>query len=272
MDLAGSLPTGAYRRLIAWPLALAAGGLTALFVLQRWPGSVLLALACGIVVVWLATRVRDSLEARLAAAFTGDPASVLLSLALDIAIGAAIGEFAGQLLDTSLLGTVGAAAGLAGLWSFLVGQVFGGAGLGRALDFLLEGSQSADYAREPILADGEALEREGHVESAIRKYREVAERRPREAEAYLRAARLLAGEGRAREATDLLRLARRRARLTSGADVLIGRQLADLAAGPLGDPAAALAELTLLANRYRRSAAGQEAARAAAQLRATLPA
>ena len=141
----------------------------------------------------------------------------------------------------------------------------------RAVDYLLAGDQSADFARAPILADAAPLERAGQVDAALRKYHEIIAQRPREPDAYLRAAALLHGAGRPAEAAELLRQARRRARLTDTHELAIGRQLADLTAGPLADPTAALAELTLLAEHFRGTPEGESAARQAEALRASGP-
>ncbi len=261
-----------YRRLAAWPPGIVAGVLVGAVAATRWHARPLAAVVAGLLAAFLATRVRDGLEARARAALADDPRDALLILGFDLALGAVAGLVAAPLLDASVLSAIGSGAALAGLWSFVIGGVLRGSSfVDRAVDFLLAGNQSEEFAREPIVADAEALERAGHVEGALRKYHEVIERRPREPEAYLRAAALLRRENRPAEAADLLRAARRRARLASGHQVIIGRELADLAAGPLADPTAAAAELALLAAGYRGTPAGDAAALDADALRGLKP-
>ena len=258
------------RRLVTLPLGLAAGALAAGAALARWNASPLQALACGLVTLFLATRARAWLEARTTGLFSDDAGvsgGAAVALAIDLAVGAAAGVLAAPLLDAGILPGLGAGAMLAGLWSFVVDRLFCGDTVDRAVDFLLSGSQSSAFALEPILADGEALEREGRADAAIQKYRELVQHRPGEAEAYLRAARLLSAQGRAGEAAGLLRQARRQARLSDGHELLIGRQLAELALGPLADPTQAAGELALLASRFRGTAAGDAAERDLQQLR-----
>jgi hypothetical protein len=263
----------ACRRLVTLPLGLAAGALAAGAALARWNASPLQALACGLVTLFLATRARDWIEARTVALFSDDAGvsgGAAVALAIDLAVGAAAGIMAAPLLDAGILPGLGAGAMLAGLWSFVVDRLFCGDTVDRAVDFLLSGSQSSDFAQEPILADGEALEREGRADAAILKYREVVQHRPGEPEAYLRAARLLSAQGRAGEAAGLLRQARRQARLSEGHELIIGRQLAELALGPLADPTQAAGELALLATRFRGTAAGDAAERDLQQLRGAM--
>ncbi len=260
-----------YRRLATWPPGIVAGVAVGAVAATRWQAGPLAAVVYGLLAAFLATRVRDWLEARARAALADDPRDALLTLGFDLALGAAAGLVAAPLLGASTLPAVSSGAALAGLWSFVVGGVLRGSLVDRAVDFLLAGDQSADFAQEPIVADAMALERAGQVEGALRKYHEVIARRPREPEAYLHAAALLRREHRPAEAAELLRDARRRARLTSGHQLIIGRELADLAAGPLADPAAAAAELTLLAAGLRGTPAGEAAARDADALRGLKP-
>ncbi len=259
-----------WRRLVTWPLGLVAGAFVAGVALTRWQTTPLVALGCGLLTAWLATRARAWLELRVQALLEPESASAaLLALAVDVALGAAVGLAASSLFGASAPEAIGSGAGLAGLWSWIVGRVFAGRGVDRAVDFLLGGAQHTDYALEPILADGEALEREGQPDAAIRKYRQVAQRTPADPEPYLRAARLLRQEGRAGEAAGLLREARRHAHINSGQELLISRELATLAAGPLGDPAAAAAELALLAARFRGTPAGKAASAELTAMRGT---
>jgi tetratricopeptide (TPR) repeat protein len=250
---------------------IVAGVLVGAAAASRWRVGPLPSLLLGLLTAFLATRVRDTLEARVREALSDEPFGAALSLAFDMAVGAGGGLAAAPLLGASVLPVVGAGAGLAGLWSFLVGRVLGGTAVDRAVDFLLAGDQSADFAHEPIVADATALEHAGQVEGALRKYREVIAQRPRQPDAYLRAAALLQRAGRAAEAAELLRQARRRARLTDAHELAIGRQLVELTTGPLADPTAALAELTLLAEHFRGTPEGESAARQAEALRASKP-
>ncbi len=255
----------AQRRLATWPPGIVAGVLVGATALGHWGAGPLAAVLYGLVAAFLATRVRGWLEARARAALGGDPSAALLALTLDLAVGAGAGLVAAPLLGASVLPAVGSGAALAGVWTFLVAHA--GGVVDRGVDYLLAGDQSADFAHEPIMADAAGLERAGQVEGAIRKYREIIEARPREPDAYLAAAVLLQRAGRAAEAAELLREARRRARITSGHQLLIGRQLAELAVGPLADPTTAAAELVLLAHRFRGTPAGDAAAADAEALR-----
>lgn len=262
------------RRLISWPIGLVAGVLVGATALDRWGASPLQALLYGAVSAWLATRAREWLEGRVAAMLStdaGEAAGGALALALDVAIGAGAGMLGAALGSAPTVEGIGTGAALAGLWSFVLGRWLCGPAADRVVDFLLTGNQSSGFALEPILADAEALEAQGRPDAAVAKYREVLQRRPTEPEAYIRAARLLRQQGRSVEAAGLLRQARARAKLTGGQQVLVGRELADLAAGPLGDPALAAAELAILAERFRGSPPGDAAERDLQQLRRKAP-
>lgn len=265
----------AARRLVTLPLGLVAGCIVGTLAFSRWGAPPLLTLVYGVVTALLVARGREQIGERVAVLAEARPESVvvaLLPVVLDMLIGAAIGLAAAPLLDASTASAMGTGGALAGVWSFTVGRLLFGDSVDRAVDFMLAGSQGADFSREPILAEGEALERAGRIEAAIARYREVAERRPLEPEAYLRAARLLRQEGRALEAAQTLHLARQRAHLTSGHELLIGQTLAELAAGPLGDPVTAAEELALLVARFAGAPQAEAARRRLAELQAPPPA
>ena len=265
----------AARRLVTLPLGLISGGIVGTLAFGHWGASPFLALVYGVVSALLVARGREWVQARAADLAEARPDSVvlaLLPLTIDVLIGAGIGLAAAALLEANTASAIGSGAALAGVWSFAVGRLLYGDGVDRAVDFVLAGSQDTDFAREPILADGEALERTGHVDAAIAKYMEVTERTPHEPEPYLCAVRLLRQQGRAQEAARILHLVRRRAQLTAGYELIVGQALAELAAGPLGDPVSAAKELALLIARFPGTPQAETARRQLAELQATPPA
>ncbi|MEE8061667.1 MAG: hypothetical protein V3T16_07540 [Gemmatimonadales bacterium] len=102
-----------------------------------------------------------------------------------------------------------------------------------------------DYSRAASLAI------RGDYEEAVVAYRDHITERPDDLEPYLRLARLLRDQlGRYQDAADWFKAGRSAARITSRQEVLITRELIELATDKLRDPVQAAPELARLIQRF----------------------
>lgn len=114
----------------------------------------------------------------------------------------------------------------------------------------------------------EGLAARGQYDAALEAYTRGAEEEPADPTPLIRGARLLRDElGRPREAIDWLKRARAVGRLGESEEITITLELADLYEEALDDPAQAMPELAMLAERFSGTRPGEMAARRLRELR-----
>jgi|SRR6185503_4730022 len=117
----------------------------------------------------------------------------------------------------------------------------------------------------------DALVMQRRIDEALASYETVIRDDPSQVTARIRAAELYLREDRSvQRAVELLKEAQRVPGISAGEDVYVSNRLADLLAGPLQKPGAALGELRRLVDRHPTLPAADHARDAIARIKATL--
>ena len=134
------------------------------------------------------------------------------------------------------------------------------------MHFIWPSGSSTPYEKQYSLQESLAIR--GDVAGAIASYEEIIAGDPKDVEARIRAAELLAGKGNnAAKAADMLRDARKVEGISAERDLYISNRLVDLLRGPLRDEGRALVELRRLVHMHPASRDAQYAREAIAKMK-----
>jgi tetratricopeptide (TPR) repeat protein len=144
-----------------------------------------------------------------------------------------------------------------------------GGGAGGAYNHLMAKGSTTPYVEQ--FSYQQALVMQGRVEDALASYEAVIAESPAQVTARIKAAELYLRDARnPARAFELLKQAQAVAAISPGEDVYVSNRLADLLAGPLGKPGAALVELRRLVDRHPDLPAAGHARDAIARIKGSL--
>lgn len=142
-------------------------------------------------------------------------------------------------------------------------------GAGAAWNHLMAKGSTTPYVEQ--FSYQQALVMQGRVDDALASFEAVIAESPTQVTARIKAAELYLRDSRnPTRAAQLLKEAQGIREISAGEDVYVSNRLADLLAGPLGKPGAALAELRRLVDRHPDLPAAAHAREAIARIKATL--
>jgi hypothetical protein len=188
------------------------------------------------------------------------------------AIGGAAAVFTASLIALGLNGLLSpgavffclAAALLVGVAPLLLAN-----GAGWSFKRLMVDGASTPYVEQ--YSYQQALVMQGQTDEAIASFEAVIAEQPGAIDARLRAAELHDRRQNFARAAELFRQVQRLDQVTAGQFILVTNRLADLYAGPLGEPGKALVELRRLIERHPTSPAAHHARTALARMKASMP-
>jgi tetratricopeptide (TPR) repeat protein len=155
--------------------------------------------------------------------------------------------FLTRVFEAPLVPGVGAALAVGAFYAVVMEYVICGSAASDVAA-ALHGRTSATPFPEQF-SEAEALVGRGRYEEAAGLYRRALEASPRDGVPYTRLARVRLRQGRHQEAIDALRTAQRKADLTLEQDVFFTRQIHEIAATKLSDPAQAVDDIHSLIER-----------------------
>lgn len=142
-------------------------------------------------------------------------------------------------------------------------------GVGAAWNQIMYKGSSTPYVEQ--FSYQQSLVMQGRVDEALASFEAVIAEAPNQISARIKAAELYLRDSRdVTRACELLKQVQRIAEVTPGEDVYVSNRLADLLAGPLGKPGAALVELRRLVDRYPELPAATHAREAIARIKSSL--
>lgn len=155
--------------------------------------------------------------------------------------------FLTRVFEAPLVPGVGTALAVGAFYAVVMEYVICGSAASNVAAALRGRTSATPFPRQ--YSGAEALVGRGRYEEAAALYQRAIEERPRDGVPYARLARVRLRQGRHEEAIEALRRAQRKADLTVEQDVFLTRQIHEIAATKLSDPAQAVDDIHLLIER-----------------------